>query len=269
MEESGSVGRLFLAVVLAAAVQTSPALGSTVVRVAVGDPLAHADTLTPAVRRYVRYLVKPDGQRQLVDLWQRRIETAPLAGHGGRALHMTQRWDEVRDGAVLIQDSWFDAATLAPISHVRRLTKAGVTTVKGYRFGADAVTAMADLPGAINTDFRMPLPERSFNFEYDMELFEALPLAAGMVFEIPFYDAGIDKEPARYRFAVAGSATITGSDGGPVDCWVLTGDYRTGKVTNRFWITKDGHVLVREEGPGWDGGTLVKALLPAESGEAT
>lgn len=236
----------------------------SVTRLVVGDRLARLDALQHGVRRYVRYLVKPDGGRQLIDLWQRQIETATLPGGRGPALHMTQRWDEARDGAVLIQDSWFDASTLAPITHVRRFTRDGKTTVKGYRFGEEAVTALPGLADAVNADFRVETSERSFNFKYDMELFETLPLAAGAVFDIPFYDAGIDKTPARYRFSVEGSAVIAGWDGQPVECWVLTGDYRTGKVMNRFWISKRGHVLVREEGVGSDGIRMVKTLLPPE-----
>ncbi|MGY2733554.1 DUF3108 domain-containing protein [Sphingomonas sp. UYP23] len=253
-----------LAAVLIAA-QLTPQPPRTVVRV--GDGLAQTRLLPSGTRRYVRYLVKPDGSRQLLDLWQRRVERAPLPGSARPGLHLTQRWDSVRDNSTLIQDSWFEATTFEPVTHVRRKTKDGQTIVLGYRFSHDKVTGLIDLPDATNPTFRMALSEPSFNFEYDMELFEALPLAAGSIFDIPFYDAGIDKAPQRYRFVVARSEILSGPDRQKIDCWVLTGDYRTGKVLNSFWIAKRSHVLVREEGLGPDGSRLVKALLPPEAGD--
>lgn len=74
----------------------------------------------------------------------------------------------------------------------------------------------------------MAMPDASYNFEYDMELLEALPLEA----DIPFYDAWIDKQPDPYAFSVAGSDTITGWDGANVNCWLVTADYKTGESSS-------------------------------------
>jgi hypothetical protein len=68
-------------------------------------------------------------------------------------------------------------------------------------------------------------------------------------------------------FKVAGSDRITGWDGKPIDCWVVTADYNTGSVRSRFWFDKKSQVLVREEAPLDGGGMLVKTLLPPEAGD--
>jgi hypothetical protein len=67
---------------------------------------------------------------------------------------------------------------------------------------------------------------------------------------------------------VAGAGRIAGPDGKPMDCWLVTADYNTGKVLSRFWFAKADQVLVREEQTQKDGSTLVKTLLPPESADA-
>jgi hypothetical protein len=193
-----------------------------------------------------------------------RFEPPPAGGPA--QLHITQRWDEV-DGRALIQDSWFEPRTFAPLTHIRRLQRDGKTTIGGYLFQAGQVVGMPDLPDNGRKDFSLPLPEASYNFEYDMEFLQALPLAAGRTFDIPFYDPGVD-QPGRYRFVVAGAGRIAGPDGKPMDCWLVTADYNTGKVLSRFWFAKADQVLVREEQTQKDGSTLVKTLLPPESADA-
>jgi hypothetical protein len=97
---------------------------------------------------------------------------------------------------------------------------------------------------------------------------QTLPLADGYTANIVFYDAGIDKKADHYVFKVAGSATIQGWDGRPVDCWLVTADYNTGQIKSRFWFDKKSQVLVREEAPMDKGALLVKTLLPPEAGDA-
>ncbi|MDQ2878197.1 MAG: DUF3108 domain-containing protein [Pseudomonadota bacterium] len=244
-----------------------PATARTeVISLHVGDKLARVALVRPGVHRYLRYTIKPDGARNAVDIWVRRVAFEPATG-AGRRLHMTQRWDEVADKVVLIQDSWFTPGTLAPLTHVRHVERDGKTTIGGYQFTTGKVIGMADLPDNGRKDFTMPMPEPAFNFEYDMELLQALPMAAGRVFDIPFYDAGVDKEPDRYRFAVAGSDKIRDWSGRAVDCWLVTADYRTGKIVSRFWFAKQSQLLVREEAVQPDGTTLIKTLLPPESSD--
>lgn len=241
-------------------------VGKTMFRV--GDGTVRTNRLRPGTNRYLRYVVK-DGKRTARDIWTRTISFETRDGRP--MMHITQRWDEVAPppgGALaLIQDSWFDKHTFRPVSHVRRAVKADGEVVSGFEFGPSAATGMPDLANNSKRDFRLPYDEVPYNFEYDMELIQTLPLRAGLVASIPFYDAGIDAKADRYVFKVAGTATIRGWDGRPLACWLVTGDYNTGTVRNRFWFDKRSQVLVREEAPLQDGGLLIKTLLPPESGD--
>jgi len=167
----------------------------------------------------------------------------------------------------LIQDSWFDARTFTPSTHVRHTVQDGKDDYAGYRFDTAQVVGMADLANNNRKDFVMALPEPSYNFETDMELFQTLPMASGRTFNMPFYDAGIGK-PGRYNFVVAGSETIPGPDGRPIDCWLVTADYNKDKIGARFWFAKSNQLLIHEEAPMDGGATLVKTLLPQEAGDA-
>ena len=243
------------------------ARGPIVVRI--GDQAVRTGRLAPGTHRYLRYKVK-DGHRAPVDIW---IRTVAFEERGGRRmLHLTQRWDEVGaspSGAVAVdQDSWFDAPTFRPVTHVRRATLADdAVTLAGYRFTPDRALGMTELAGNVRADFALAYAEVPFNFEYDMELLQTLPLAAGRAFSLPFYNAGIDPKADRYVFRVAGSAAIRRWDGRSTDCWLVTADYNTGEVKSRFWFAKGTQLLIREEARLSDGSTLIKTLLPPEVGD--
>jgi len=248
---------------------SAPGARAEEARLHVGDALPRFSLLTPGVHRYVRYQIEGE-KRTVIDLWSRRVS---FEQKDGRALlHLSQRWDEVNvkpGGAQsLEQDSWFEPSTFRPLTHVRRVTRDDKVTQGGYRFLPDKVVGMSELPDNLRRDFSLAYAEPAYNFEYDMELLQTLPLAEGYVANIEFYDAGVDPKADRYVFKVAGSDRIRSWAGAPVDCWLVTADYNTGKVVSRFWFDKHSQVLVREEQVQADGSTLVKALLPPESSDA-
>lgn len=262
--------RALAALVAAAAVAaTASAAWSVETPVKVGEPLARFSLLTPGTHRYVRYIVHGDA-RTLVDIWVRRISFETKDGR--RLMHIWQRWDEAKvqpgGASALEQDSWFEPETFRPLTHVRRVVRDDKVSVGGYRFLPEKVVGMAELPDNQRKDFSLALAEPAYNFEYDMEFLQALPLADGYAGNIVFYDAGIDPKADHYVFKVAGSDRIEGWDGKPVDCWVVTADYNTGEVKSRFWFDKKTQLLVREEAPMKDGGVMVKTLLPPEQGDA-
>lgn len=257
---------VLVAALAAAAGLLATSAQADTLRLSPGQPLPRIGLLKPGVHRYLRYKVAADGARKAIDIWARTVSFEAPAGGGSPQLHIIQRWDEV-DGPLLIQDSWFDPQTFAPKTHIRHLERDGKTTIGGYLFTPGKVVGMPDLPDNGRKDFALALPEASYNFEYDMEFLQVLPMAAGRTFDIPFYDPGLD-QPGRYRFVVAGAARLAGPDGRPVDCWLLTADYNTGKVVSRFWFAKADQVLIREEQVQKDGGLLVKTLLPPESADA-
>src|ERR1700753_2310433 len=207
--------------------------------VKVGPKPERMSLLRSGSHRYLRYTVK-DGKRVAHDIWNR---TVSFEMHDGRSLlHITQRWDEVGvapGGTQLVdQDTWFYPTNLPPLTHVRRVTVDGRITVAGYRFLGDRAVGLTDLPENQRKDFVLTYPETPFNFEYDMELIQTLPLRAGYEANIIFYDAGIDKQADRYTFKVAGSDSIPGWDGRPIQCWLITADYNTGVVQSRWWVDK-------------------------------
>ena len=98
-----------------------------------------------------------------------------------------------------------------------------------------------------------------------MELFQVLPWKRGYVADLVFYDPGLEP-PRHYLFKEAGEVRIMGPDGRPVNCWVVTADYNTGKVLNRFWIAKDTQIVLHEESV-LNGVIYVKTLIGAEAGD--
>jgi hypothetical protein len=254
--------------IAASLIATGVARGETEM-IKVGRPPARMALLHSGSHRYLRYEVR-DGKRIAHDIWDR---TVSFEMHDGRRLlHITQRWDEVNvvpGGAIsLEQDSWFDPMTFRPLTHIRRRTVASQVSVTGYRFLDDKAVGMADLADNQQKDFVLPYAVTPFNFEYDMELIQTLPLHAAYAANIAFYDAGVDKKADRYTFKVAGSDRITGWSGRPVDCWLITADYNTGTVRSRWWVDKVSQVVLREESRRDDGSMFIKTLLPPEAGDA-
>jgi hypothetical protein len=249
---------------------TAPAGAADLNKQAVGTPLARFKLLEPGAHRYLRYKAK-GSQRTAVDIWTRTTTFEPL--NGKRSMHIMMRWDEVSGPvAYLEQDSWFEVDSFRPLTHVRRLKRTGSDAVEtgGYRFLPDKIVGMAELPENLRQDFAIASSEAAYNFEYDMEFLQALPLSAGYSVSIPFYDPGDAQTPtARYTFKVAGSDRIRGADGVSRECWLVTADYNTDTVKSRFWFDKKSQVMIREEQPQEDGSILIKSLLAPESADAS
>lgn len=238
--------------------------------VRVGVPLPRMALLRPGSHRYVRYVVK-GGQRIAHDIWDRTVSFEQRDGR--RLLHITQRWDEVNVApgkpSTVEQDSLFDATTFTPLTQTRRVTSSDGVKSTSYRFLSDRAVGDNDFADNQDKSYSVSYQERPFNFEYDMEMFQVLPLRAGYEVSIPFFDVGIDKKADRYTFRVAGSSTIRGWDGRPADCWLLTADYNTGSIKSRWWIDKTSQLVVREEALRDDGSLLIKSLLPPEASDAS
>jgi hypothetical protein len=204
--------RLFFAALpvwAASLVLTARADTTEPVKQAVGTPLARFSLLQPGVHRYVRYTVT-GSKRSAMDIWTRTVSFEPREGK--RAMHIAMRWDEVAGPvAFLEQDSWFDMDSFRPQTHVRRLQRNGSDKfeVGGYRFLPDKIVGMSELPENLRKDFAIASSEPAYNFEYDMEFLQALPLGKGYSVSIPFYDPGDPQTAtARYTFKVAGSDRI-------------------------------------------------------------
>jgi hypothetical protein len=174
--------RLFFAALpvwAASLVLTARADTTEPVKQAVGTPLARFSLLQPGVHRYVRYTVT-GSKRSAIDIWTRTVSFEPREGK--RAMHIAMRWDEVAGPvAFLEQDSWFDMDSFRPQTHVRRLQRNGSDKfeVGGYRLLPDKIVGMSELPENLRKDFAIASSEPAYNFEYDMEFLQALPIALG------------------------------------------------------------------------------------------
>lgn len=236
----------------------APSAHAAVTPVPVGEPLARFDRIKPGVHRYLRY--KQTGETLTpADIWTREIRFEPKDGRD--RLHIVQHWDSGTTPAAKTLDSWFELGTFAPISHVRRSTKDGQTKVEGFAFTADRVIGLADLPDNAAKAYDVAAPQRTFNFETDMELLQALPLKAGFEASINFLHPG-GGDPAPYLFKVTGSEVLSTPAGGRIDCWVMTTDYNRPEFpATRFWLAKDSQVMVKVVSPLPDGSAVVKVLL--------
>ncbi|AXA94744.1 hypothetical protein [Massilia sp. YMA4] len=222
--------------------------------VAAGSPLPRFHLLKEGSHRYLRYLQAADSNTPL-DIWQRDIRFE------GKRVTIRQRWDAVgKSPSVKWLDSSFEAGTLRPLSHTRITQKDGKKTVEGFAFAPDKVTGLPDLPGNTQKALSVPSAEPAFNFEADMELLQALPLAEGYEAQLVLYHPGGPAAPARYTFRVAGSEAIAGP-AGPVDCWVVTTDYNQPGTVSKFWFARATQLMVRQESRMPDGRLLVKTLI--------
>ena len=228
------------------------------VQIRMGEPLARFDRLHAGTNTYLRHWIKADGTLEMIDLETKevRFETE----NGQRRVHIVQHWTTPKVSLTI--DSLFEDKTLRPITHQRITTKEGKTTRAGYRFLADKVVGLADLPENTQKDFEIATPVPAFNFEVDLETFATLPLRRNAEFEINFYHPG-GEPPAPYVYKVAGEEKLFMA-GKAIDCWVLTNDFeQPGQphIRTRFWIAKDSQTVIRVHAALPDGSAVVKALL--------
>lgn len=233
---------------------------AAVQNVDVGTPLPRIALVQAGTHHYLRFLRIPSsGASQPIDIWTREVRFDQQGGK--ERLHIVQRWDGVLPApSVRTFDSWFEARTFRPLSHERILDKDGKRTVEGFLFAPDKITGMPDLADNTQKDLSVPSSEPTYNFETDIELLQALPLAEGYDARINFYHPGGKAAPQRYRFRVTGSAAIAGP-AGPVDCWVVKTDYNQPGSESTFWFAKGSQLMVRQESPLPDGRVMVKTLI--------
>ncbi len=237
---------------------------AAVVKVDVGTPLERFALLKPGTHHYLRLMRTPStgadqAKNQPIDIWTREIRFEERGGK--RLMRIVQRWDGVLPApSTRTVDSWFDAGTFRPLSHERVSERDGKRVVEGFVFAADRISGMRELADNTQKDLVLPSSEPTYNFETDIELLQALPLAEGYDARISFYHPGGQAAPQRYSFRVTGSGTIAGP-AGPVDCWVVKTDYNRPGSESTFWFAKGSQLMLRQESPLPDGRVMVKTLI--------
>jgi hypothetical protein len=249
--------RALLGAALAFAVG-STAVHAAPVEVKVGQPLARFDTLKPGAHRYLRYM-RAGETLTPIDIWTREVRFEDK--DGARRLRIVQHWDapgKPNTGKRL--DSWFETGTFRPLTHERRTTKDDQTKVEAYAFSPDKVTGLADVADNAAKDYAVDSPQPTFNFEVDMEVLQALPLAAGYEASLVFLHPGSGK-PEPYVFKVVGSETVA-VPGAKLDCWIVQTDYnRSDFPPTRFWLAKTGQQVIKVVQPLPTGAEVIKVLI--------
>ncbi len=237
----------------------APAAAGEPVDVRMGERLARIDLVKPGVRQYLRY--RQTGETMsAVDVIS--IHVAFEERDGERQLHVTQHWDLAapQSGGRTL-DSWFEPGTFRPSTHIRRITKDGVTTTEGFLFTEERITGLAGVADNARADYDVASPVPAFNFETDLLFLQALPLAPGYAARIVFHHPG-GPPPAPYVFTVSGADTLTGPDGRGVECWIVTTDYnQPERPATRFWIAKDTQQVIKVVTPMDENSQFVKTLI--------
>jgi hypothetical protein len=134
--------------------------------------------------------------------------------------------------------------------------------INAYNWNNRDITGADSIAGNGKKDFKLHFNEPNYNWTLDIETFEMLPLGAGKVFAINFYDAGLDP-PHYVVYRVTGSELL--NDGGrPVDCWKLftQNTYNKQTYTETYWISKTGHEFLKEEDDYGNGSHRSKIKMP-------
>ena len=233
---------------------------AAVQNVDVGTPLPRFALLKAGTHHYLRFMRTPsNGASQPIDIWTREVRFEER--NGKKQMRIVQRWDGVLPTpSTRSFDSWFEAGSFRPLSHERISEKDGKRVVEGFVFAPDKISGMRELADNTQKDLAVASSEPTFNFETDIELLQALPLAEGYDARISFYHPGGPSAPQRYSFRVTGSSTIAGPSG-PVDCWVVKTDYNRPGSESTFWFAKGSQLMLRQESPLPDGRVMVKTLI--------
>lgn len=217
----------------------------------------HTEYLKPGMKQYQIVSTNPKAPKA-VFMWYWLRDIKRDTRNGAPVFTITQRWYGADTANWRAYYSVNRASDFAAIYHkevARGKTNAYNWTGKRIA-GADTVATNSKKGFAL--DFAAP----NLNWNLDIEVFEMLPLAAGKVFAINFYDAGLDP-PAYITYKVTGSEVIN-YGGHPTDCWKLftQNTYKNQVYTETYWISKAGHEFLREEDDYGQGMHRSKIKMP-------
>lgn len=234
--------------------------------------MAQVDTIRIPNQKLDTRLLKPGMKEYLITMqdsrkekslflwyWIRNISTENRKGE--QVFTITQHWygsDTLNYRSIYSINRRSDFAPLCHSETVRGKTSAYNWTEQQIR-GADSVSNNSK--SNFSLDFHSP----NLNWNLDIETFEMLPLAAGKVFAINFYDAGLNP-PQYVIYKVIGSEEINYA-GRMVDCWELytEGSTKNGKYNETYWISKRDHEFLLEKDEYGDGLYRTKVKMPVHT----
>ena len=222
------------------------------------DKRLNTSVLKPGMRQYLVYFQMPQSPK-ILRYWFWLRNTQVQKSKGERFFVTTQNWYGSDTTSYRSVYSINRANDFSPVYHSE--TVGGKN--KSYNWSADKVTGADTVAMNAQKDFVINYTDPCFNWNLDIETFEMLPLAAGKIFVINFYDAGLGK-PNYVKYTVTGSEVINTYDDHTIDCWKLytESDFKGQRATQTFWISKRGHEFLKEEDV-FPGGYRYKIKMPA------
>ena len=170
--------------------------------------------LKPGVRQYLVYFQLPTRSNMLsLSLWVREIEKTNR--NNVPVFKTTQHWYSEDTARYAMFTSFNTVSDFSPLFHEEIRGK----DRKAYNWSAQGVAGDSG-PDNKAADFKFDFDRPNYNWHLDIETFEMLPLAKGKIFEINFYDAGLDT-PKYVRYQVTGSDVLQTLNNQAVDCWKL------------------------------------------------
>ncbi|HYX30744.1 MAG TPA: hypothetical protein VE863_19565 [Pyrinomonadaceae bacterium] len=190
----------------------------------------------------------PSGPAEKITLV--KINVKPTVVNGRKVFAITQQWDS-GDEVFHTSKTFHDINDFSTIFHESWWKQLGYTMT--FDFTAKRVDFKGPIEDAkkatIIDDFNRSFDSYNLCWHSDLTIFPLLPYKNGRTFAIKFYDPGFGKtENAMYD--VTGSEVLVGSDGRKIDCWVMQYKFEIpsrGSGTQRFWISKRSHEVLKEE----------------------
>jgi hypothetical protein len=212
--------------------------------------------LKPGLKQYLIYFQTAKAQKTLrFWYWLRDIKTENR--NGEKVFTIAQHWYGSDTNSYRKVYSINKAADFEPVYHSETVQN----KTSAYNWNNDKISGADSVADNSKKAFSLAFDAPNFNWNLDIETFEMLPLSAGKIFAINFYDAGLD--PPKYiLYKVTGSEVIATLSNEKADCWKLVteGDYAGGHFSQTFWISKKDHEFLKEE-DAFNGGYRYKLKM--------
>jgi len=198
---------------------------------------------------YIVYFKKiADGPAERITLVRISVERTTV--NGRNLFQITQQW-ESGDEVVHTARTLHDASDCSTVFHETWWKRLGYSTL--FDFTAKRVDFKGTIEDSVKSkiiaDFNQSFGNYNLCWHSDLVIFPLLPYKQGRTFVIKFYDPGFGKaKDATYQ--VTGSEVLVSSDGNKIDCWVMEHKFEVpagGSGTQRFWISKRTHEILKEE----------------------
>jgi len=250
--------RLIKALTLLLLITFSFAAKAQVDTIRLKDKRLNTSYLKPGINQYlVFYQLFKNPKKMVFTYWIRDIRKTRR--NGQNVFTINQHWWGDDSTSYYKIFSVNRVSDFAPLFH----SETDLDTTSTYNWYEDKITGADTAHNNPKKGFTFNFTTPNFNWNLDIETFELLPLAAGKIFAINFYDAGLEF-PRYVIYKVIGDETLATLDNHNVDCWKLRteGQLNGHPYTETYWIAKKSHEFLKEE-DAYANGYRYKIKMPA------